>query len=142
MDMTGIAPSPNLALQQALVAALESGLRNTVNGIYDSAPVQAREPYVTVGDAIGTDWSARAFSGEDIRLAISVHDDRRDRERLSRIGEAVAYIVDNMSASFDGGRIVLYRIAPWPVRDIIGWLTARSIAGYFAGDRNAEGNLR
>lgn len=108
-DINSLPLSLDLALETAVRDAIlaDAYLAKELNGVYDMQPVQAREPFVRIGDALVAPWSAKGFLGQEVRLAITIHDDRRLRERSARIGDRLSAVIDAMADDLQDARIVL-----------------------------------
>jgi len=53
----------------ALLAA-DSALAGLVHGVFDGAPPRASLPYVSVGQAEGSDWGTKDRAGREVRLTL------------------------------------------------------------------------
>lgn len=99
------------AVQRALYETLRSHapLMARVTGIFDHVPDRQGLPYITVGEAVETDWSATEFSGRDHRLAIhawSAHAGMAEvKDLLGLVDGALAHMPENL----DGHRLVSLR---------------------------------
>lgn len=92
------------AVQRAMVAALEAV--PFLTGIFDGAPPRAAFPYVTVGDALTTDWSTKTGAGREIRASAIVWDDGEQPARLHALMAAAEAALIGLAGAHDGWRIV------------------------------------
>ncbi len=98
----------SLAVQNALVAALQADalLTDTVSGIYDSVPVAAALPYVTLGGDIASDASSKTGSGREHRVMISVWDDVPGVARVKALLARVEAVVPGIAGERDGHQFI------------------------------------
>lgn len=117
----------SLAIQQAVVAALRSTptIMAAISGIYDGPPPRAPFPYVSIGDAISSDWSTKTETGREVRLALTVWDDGEVPGRLHTLMHQVEMAVSGISRDLDGWHIASLVL----VRTMV----ARNPAGSWAG---------
>lgn len=99
------------AVQRALYEALRSypPLMERVTGIFDHVPEGQPLPYITVGEAMETDWSAAEFSGRDHRLAIHAWSAHAGMAEVKDLLGLVDEALEHMPASLDGHRLVSLR---------------------------------
>ena len=97
-----------LAVQNALIAALQADalLTDAVSGIYDSVPVDAALPYVTLGGDIVSDASSKTGSGREHRVMISVWDDVPGVARVKALLARVEAVVPGIAGERDGHQII------------------------------------
>ena len=98
----------SLAVQTALVAALrgDAQLTNMVSGIFDSVPVEAALPYVTLGGDTVSDASSKTGSGREHRVTINVWDAASGAARVKAVLARVEAAVVAIAGVFDGHHIV------------------------------------
>lgn len=98
-----------LALLQSDIAL--SGL---VQGIFDGEPLRATAPFVTIGDAEGSDWGTKDRVGREIRLSILLNGvgDSLNGAAAARI-ESQLNLLRGMADGWDivSARIVRVRFA-------------------------------
>jgi hypothetical protein len=100
--------SASLAMQKAVVAALAD--LGGLTGIYDGPPPDAAAPYAVIGPDLLTDWSHKSGVGHEVRLVITLWDDRPGGARLrALVGEATARL-RALAGDWDGHHIVLSRL--------------------------------
>lgn len=98
----------SLAMQKAVVAALAD--MTALTGVYDGPPADAAAPYAVIGPDLLLDWSHKSGIGHEVRLLVTLWDDRPGGARLrGLVGEAVARL-RNLSGSWDGHRLVISRL--------------------------------
>lgn len=102
------------ALQTAVFSALDSdaALGALVTGVYDSAP-QANDsgsdtpfPYVTIGEAVHTDWSTDTESGDDVTFTVHSWSRYRGRKEIKQIQGAVYDVLHRANLSVTGYKFV------------------------------------
>lgn len=98
----------SLAVQTALVAALrgDAQLTDMVSGIFDSVPVEAALPYVTLGGDTVSDASSKTGSGREHRVTINVWDAASGAARVKAVLARVEAAVVAIAGVFDGHHIV------------------------------------
>lgn len=98
----------SLAVQKALVAALraEPTLTNTVSGVFDSVPVDAALPYVTLGADIASDAGSKTGSGREHRVTINVWDAGDGVANVKALLAMVEAAVLRLGGEQDGHQIV------------------------------------
>ena len=74
-------------IRAALVVLLQadSALNAQVNRVYDGAPDKATPPMLVVGDVLGSDWATKDKAGRELRLGLTIEDDRETPSRISTI---------------------------------------------------------
>lgn len=103
--------APGWAVQQALYQTLAAHppLRAAVTGIFDYVPRKQALPYITVGEAVETDWSAKDFSGREHRLSVHVWSGYRGMAEAKDLLGLVDEALEHMPAALDGHRLVSLR---------------------------------
>jgi hypothetical protein len=98
----------SLAVQKAVVAALAelAGL----TGVHDGPPPDAPAPYAVIGPDLVNDFSHKTGIGHDVRLVVTIWDDRPGAARLRALLGAAAVQLRLLSGEWDGHRIVLARL--------------------------------
>jgi hypothetical protein len=100
--------SAALAMQKAIVAALAD--MTTLTGVYDGPLPDAAAPYAVIGPDLVLDWSHKSGIGHDVRLVVTIWDDRPGGARLRALmGDAVARL-RALAGDWDGHHIVLSRL--------------------------------
>lgn len=102
------------AARAALVAALrgDAGLMARVNRVHDDPPGRAAPPFVAVGECTGADWGTKDRPGREVRLTVTVEDDRETASRLAEtmpLVEAAMRRVPEAMAGWQAGSLVLVR---------------------------------
>ena len=100
--------SASLAVQKQLLTALHANgtLTETVSGIFDSVPVDAALPYVTLGADLVSDASSKTGTGRDHRVTINVWDGAAGAARIKTLLALVEAAVLAIGGVRDGHRIV------------------------------------
>lgn len=101
------------AIRAAAVAALraDAALTALVNGIHDGAQVQASEPYIQVGECVGTDWGAKGLDGREVRLSLALLDKGETPGAIAAMLGRVEVAMRGVDGDVrDGWRIVGVRI--------------------------------
>lgn len=121
--------STSLALQKALVALLKSdqGVAAIVAGrIFDTVPLVARFPYVTLGEDQVLPDSADCYDGEDVRSTLHLWSREVGYPEVKRLVAAVKAAIGNEMA-VPGYHIVSIRVTDTRfLRDADG-LTSRAV---------------
>ncbi len=98
----------SLAVQKAVVAALAD--LGSLTGVHDAPPPDARAPYAVIGPDLVSDFSHKTGIGHDVRLVVTIWDDRPGAARLrGLLGDAAARL-RLLTGVWDGHRIVLARL--------------------------------
>lgn len=99
------------AVQRGLYETLRAHapLMARVTGIFDHVPDRQRLPYVTVGEAVETDWSATEFSGRDHRLGVHVWSAHAGMGEAKDLLALVDEALEQMPVQLDGHRLVSLR---------------------------------
>lgn len=84
-------------LQAAAIDAIEKHpeLSHHILGIFDGPPPRAVFPYVSLGDAIMSDWGTKTEIGREIRFPLTIWESGDDP---SRISELVGHLEDAVAA--------------------------------------------
>lgn len=101
-------------IRAALVALLQAdaALAAQVNRVYDGPPAKATPPMAIVGDCIGSDWATKDKAGRELRLGLTVEDDRETPARISAIMPLVDAAVQGLSGTigiWNVGSLVMIR---------------------------------
>jgi hypothetical protein len=100
--------SAELAMQKAVVAALAD--IGALAGVYDGPPPDAAAPYAVIGPDLVLDWSHKSGIGHEVRLLVTLWDDRPGGARLrALLGDVVARL-RGLAGDWDGHHIVLARL--------------------------------
>lgn len=105
--MTGAGRAVQRALYETLTAHVP--LMARVTGIFDHVPSGQSLPYVTVGEAVETDWSAVAFAGRDHRLSVHVWSAHAGMAEAKALLSLVDDALEHMPAQLDSHRLVSLR---------------------------------
>ncbi len=98
----------SLAVQKSVVAALAE--MPGLTGVHDGPPPDAVAPYAVIGPDLVSDFSHKTGNAHDVRLVVTIWDDRAGAARLrALLGEATARL-RALSGEWDGHRIVLARL--------------------------------
>ena len=98
-------------LQQAIYDALtgDSTLMAMVQGVHDHVPQGAAFPYVTIGEAMASDWSAVGLSGIESSLVLHVWSRERGRKEAKLIMAEMHRILDDADLTLAGHVLVSLR---------------------------------
>ena len=98
-------------LHAALVAALREAAEvgGAINGVFEGPAVQATPPFAEVQPSIAVDWSAKDWTGRELRPAVVVRDAGETPARVQALAGAVSAAVEGMATDLDGWRIVSVR---------------------------------
>lgn len=98
-------------LQEAVYDALvaDAALTALMTGVYDHVPSTATLPYVTLGPASATDWSAGSFDGQDHDLTIDVWTAGPGHGEAKRIMAAVYGALHDRDLGIADAALVLLR---------------------------------
>ena len=105
--MTAAARAVQRALYETLTA--DAALMARVTGIFDHVPAGQSLPYVTVGEAVETDWSAVEFAGRDHRLGVHVWSAHAGMAEAKELLGLVDAALEHMPEALDGHRLVSLR---------------------------------
>lgn len=112
-------------LQTAVVAAIEEHpeLSQDISGIFDGPPPRSVFPYVSLGDALVSDWGTKTEIGREIRLPLTLWESGDDPSRISdlieHLEDAVAAVPRDLpgwhiaSLAFLRSIIVRDPVGPW-----------------------------
>lgn len=94
-------------IRAALVALLQADgtLNAQVNRVYDGPPAKASPPMVVVGDCIGSDWATKDKAGRELRLGLTIEDDRETPSRISTIMPLVDAAVQGLSGAIGAWQV-------------------------------------
>jgi hypothetical protein len=92
-------------LHAALVTALREGLGDALNGVFDGPPVKASLPYAEVQPLIAIDWSAKDWTGRELRPAVTIMDAGDTPTRLHALIGTTCMAIETMPETLDGWRI-------------------------------------
>jgi hypothetical protein len=95
-----------IAVQRALVAALDVPGLAALTGIYDGPPPDAAYPYAAISDGSTTDWSHKSGQGREHRLSIAIWDDGASPARLHQLIAAAEDAIEATPRNLPGYRIV------------------------------------
>ena len=98
------------ALQTTIFSTLDgdAALGALVTGVYDSAPQaddsgsSAAFPYVTIGEAVHTDWSTDTENGDDVTFTVHSWSRYRGRKEIKQIQGAVYDVLHRANLSVAG----------------------------------------
>lgn len=114
--MTIAAASLRAAIRDALAA--DGALTSLLGGarIYDEAPRAANFPYVTLGDARVTDFSAGDQPGEEYQLTLHAWSQQGGHREAHMIAGAMLQALDDAPLSLAGHHLVNLRFAVADIR--------------------------
>lgn len=94
-------------IRAALIVALrdDAALSAQVNRIYDGTPDKATPPILVVGECSGSDWAVKDRPGRELRIGISIEDDRETPARISAIMPLADAVVQGLPGTISGWRI-------------------------------------
>lgn len=102
------------AVRAALLDCLreDAALAAQVNRVHDEPPVKASPPMVIVGGCDGSDWGTKDRPGREVRLSVTIEDDRETSTRISGIIPLVDAAVQGLPgrlAGWEAGSLMLLR---------------------------------
>lgn len=99
------------AVQRALFETLKAhpALAAQITGVFDHVPEGQRLPYVTIGEAVETDWSAVELAGREHRLSVHVWSNHAGMAEAKDILALVDDALEHMPTQLDGHRLVSLR---------------------------------
>lgn len=109
-----------IGVQKAVVAAL-TGVAG-LTGVHDGPSPDAAAPYAVIGPDLLRDFSHKSGIGHDLRVVVTIWDDRPGAARLRGLLGAAVAALRALNGVWDGQRIVLVqllRAGVGPVDD--GW---------------------
>lgn len=94
-------------IRAALIERLrgDAALGAQVNRIYDGAPDKATPPMLVVGECTGSDWAVKDRPGRELRIGISIEDDRETPARISAIMPLADAVVQGLPGAVAGWRV-------------------------------------
>jgi hypothetical protein len=92
------------ALAEAFMATLRT--IDGLNGTYSPQPVQAALPYAVVDAGLESDWSHKSGDGREVRIAVSIHDERESPARSRAIARAAEAAIQAVPRELSGWRVV------------------------------------
>jgi len=102
-----------LPTQAAIYAALAAAeeLTSILGGtkIYDRVPKPAVDPFVTIGELTGVDWSTAGHDGQEFELTVHTWDRGQSSVRLKQIMAAILACLHDASLSIAGFNCVSVR---------------------------------
>jgi len=104
--------------QQAVYQALtgDASLMALVSNVYDRVPENAVFPYVTIGDAVGRDWSTTTSAGMEYRLALQLFSRGGGRKQAAGIMERLYAVLHDATLTVTGQTLVLLRYESSAIR--------------------------
>ncbi len=98
-------------LQQAMYAALiaDTALMDTVSAVYDFVPQDAVYPYLTLGDAVGTDASNLAAPGMRFECTLAAYSQHGGRKEAAAILDRVYAVLREAQLHVSGMTLVFIR---------------------------------
>lgn len=94
-------------IRAAVLAELrgDAALMAAVNRIHDGTPIKATPPTVVIGECEGADWATKDRPGRELRIAITIEDDRETPTRIGGLLPMVDGAVQRLSGTVAGWRI-------------------------------------
>ncbi len=101
-------------IRAAVLAVLraDTALVALVNRVHDGFPAKATPPTLMVGDCTGSDWAVKDRPGRELRIALTIEDDRETSNRIGGIMPVVDAAVQGISGtvgSWQIGSLILVR---------------------------------
>jgi|TARA_R110002072_G_scaffold269694_1_gene428986 hypothetical protein len=95
------------SLWQAIYDRLRAdvALMAEISGIYDTAPEGRPLPYITIGEGVVSDWSAKDFSGQDHLLDIHIWARGRGGGAVRGLADQVAALLSGADLSLTGHQL-------------------------------------
>lgn len=99
------------ALQNAIHDALagDAALTTLITGVYDHVPGDAMLPFVTLGPAMVSDWSAGSFDGHDHDITLDVWVPGPGHGAAKIIMGAVQDALHDRDLALEGAELVMLR---------------------------------
>lgn len=106
--------SAEAEMRAALLAALraDAALMARVNRVHDDPPLKASPPMVVVGECSGTDWGTKDRPGRELRMSVTIEDDRETQARIAGIMPLVEAAVGSLPGTvgiWQTGSLMLIR---------------------------------
>lgn len=103
-------PHPAEALRTAVSNHLlaQQSVADTLSGIYETAPAQARYPYMTFGDERISDWSAQNFTGTQHQLFLNSWSNGESFGELYELHALVRQHLSPETLDLDGHKLVVF----------------------------------
>ena len=101
-------------IRAALIALLQGNgpLNARVNRVYDGAPAKATPPMVVIGECSGADWATKDKAGRELRIGLTIEDDRETHTRIAAIMPLVDAAVQGLSGTIGAwhvGSLIMIR---------------------------------
>lgn len=77
-----------------------------ISGIYDPAPEGQNLPYLTIGEGIVRDWSAKDFTGQEHLLDIHIWSGKRGGGQVRSLADQVANLLTAQNLTLVGHQLV------------------------------------
>lgn len=96
------------SLWQAIYDRLvgDSILMGQISGIYDPAPEGQTLPYLTIGEGIARDWSAKDFTGQEHLMDIHIWSGNRGGGQIRSLADQVASLLAGQNLTLTGHQLV------------------------------------
>ncbi len=96
------------SLWQAITDKLigDSILMGQISGIYDPAPEGQTLPYLTIGEGIMRDWSAKDFTGQEHLIDIHIWSGNRGAGQIRSLADLVANLLTGQNLVLTGHQLV------------------------------------
>lgn len=100
---------PSLALQKAIRDAIDAGVPEIGGRVFDTPPLDAAYPYVTIGEGQVLDDRADCYRGSEIYLDIHVWSRAVGFPEAKRIAGGIRDCVDDADLILDGHSLEMIR---------------------------------
>lgn len=101
----------HLPLQEAIYSALtgDATLMGLITGVYDRPPEGTAFPYITLGEATGSDWSNTATVGMEFLITLRIWSRQGGRKEVASIMERLHTLLHEANLSISGQTLVMLR---------------------------------
>jgi len=88
----------------------DAALMAQVNRVHDGAPVKATPPTLTLGECAGSDWATKDRDGRELRIGLTIEDDRETPARIGGIMPLADAAVRQLPDMIGGWRVGSLRL--------------------------------
>ncbi len=84
----------------------DSKLMAEISGVFDPAPEGQKLPYLTIGEGIARDWSAKDFTGQEHLIDIHIWSGNRGGGQVRSLADQVITLLTTQSVILVGHQLV------------------------------------
>lgn len=101
-----------LPLQAAIYQTLtgDTTLMALVKSIFDRAPQGSEFPYITIGDSVANDWSAKTFAGTEQMTTLHIWSQEGGHKETATIMDRIYQLLHDASLTVTGNTLIMIRL--------------------------------